>query len=143
MPTPVSKGPFYQLTTAGGTETDFPSVPTKLRKSVGGELGRQLLYLRPTFTQAVQSDRFAFMVLHATAPKTLFPPPTCSRRSVTEPPCVVVVSSADAHKPFVQTSPHLRTFHHAVPSPFFLEIELTENQCRSVSRSAVPRGCWV
>ena len=28
-----------------GTETDFLSVPTKLRKSVGRELGHQLLYL--------------------------------------------------------------------------------------------------
>ena len=39
---------------AGGTETDFPSVPTKLRKSVGRELGRQLLYLHFDFQVSVK-----------------------------------------------------------------------------------------
>ena len=53
---PVSRGATYPLPTtlslnlysssAGGTETDFPSVPAKLQKSVGRELGRRLLYLR-------------------------------------------------------------------------------------------------
>ena len=37
---------FVSQHSAGGTETDFLSVPTKLRKSVGRELGRQFLYLQ-------------------------------------------------------------------------------------------------
>ena len=31
----------------------------------------------------------------------------------------------------------------SVPSPFFLGIELTANQCQSVARLVVPLGCWV
>ena len=43
----------------------------------------------------------------------------------------------------VETPSSFRTFHHAVPSPSFPseKLSLTENQCRSVSRSAVPLGC--
>ena len=43
--------------------------------------------------------------------------------------------TAVVRKPFVETPSTHWTFHSAVPSPFFLEIELAENQCQSVSPS--------
>ena len=43
-----------------------------------------------------------------------------------------VLQHVIVNKPFVETPSTHRTFHRAVPSPFFLAIELTENQCRSV-----------
>ena len=44
---------------------------------------------------------------------------------------------------FFETTTSFRTFHHAVLSPSFSawELSVTENQCQSVSRSAVPLGC--
>ena len=56
-------------------------------------------------------------------------PPNLSSSSLFQQPRVlqhVIVS-----KPFVEPPSTHRTFHRAVLSPFFLEIELTENQCRS------------
>ena len=73
------------------------------------------------------------MVLHDTSPKPFFFQPFQQPRVLQH----VIVS-----KPFVETPSTHRTFHRAVPSPFFLEIELTENQCQSVSRSVFPLGCW-
>ena len=53
------------------------------------------------------------------------------------------MSSADAHKPLVKTSTTFGTFHLAVPSPtFHVGIELTANQCQSVS-PPVPRHTLV
>ena len=63
------------------------------------------------------------MVLHDTSPKPFFFQPFQQPRVLQH----VIVS-----KPFVETPSTHRTFHRAVPSPFFLEIELTENQCQSV-----------
>ena len=54
-------------------------------------------------------------------------------------PRVLQLVTAVVSKPFVETPSTHWTFHRAVPSPFFLEIELTENQCRSVS-NPVPKG---
>ena len=62
------------------------------------------------------------------SPKTL-------SSSILQPPIAFAFERRHERTPFVQTPTHLRTLHLAVPSPFFLEIELTENQCRSVSYS--------
>ena len=50
--------------------------------------------------------------------------------------------SADAHKLFVENTFNLiGLFTLPLSHSFSREIELTENQCQSVFRSAVPLGC--
>ena len=129
---PVSKGLFHHVIPQGrvaflsyhtqrscGQEgeagTDHPCVPAELLTTLSN-----LLCLIPWF----------FML----PPPNPFPPQTCSRFAA-----ALVCPIANIVQPYGSRRP----LHLAVPSPFFLEIELTENQCRSVSRSAVPRGCWV
>ena len=75
---------------------------------------------------------FVSMVVHATSPKP-FP----------SPPARVVVAPLQMRNFNVKTPSSLWTFHHAVPSPSFStwELSVTENQCQSVFRSAVPLGC--
>ena len=76
---------------------------------------------------------FVSMVVHATSPKP-FPSP---------PARVVVVAPLQMRNFNVKTPSSLWTFHHAVPSPSFStsELSVTEKQCQSVFRSAVPLGC--
>ena len=75
---------------------------------------------------------FVSMVVHATSPKP-FPSPLAR----------VVVAPLQMRNLNVKTPSSLWTLHHAVPSPSFStwELSVTENQCQSVFRSAVPLGC--
>ena len=79
-----------------------------------------------TFDHAVQFDRFDSWSFMLPTPQTIFSPPLSAAARFLQ------LVTAVVRKPFVETPSTLWTFHRAVPSPFFPEIELTENQCRSV-----------
>ena len=124
---------------AGACDTLLLSHATKLWRRVGRETWPVSCTCNATFEQAVQSDRFAFMVLHDTPPKP-------SHRVLAAEPRVFVSIS------FLQLERNIcsNTFNSSDFSPFgsttflpIVAIELTENQCQSVSRSVVPLGCWV
>ena len=70
---------------------------------------------RRTVFQAVQFDRFAFMVLHATTPKTGFPPRICSSLAA------ALSATENKFKPYCCR----RLFHLSVPSPSFSSWELS------------------
>ena len=76
------------------------------------------------------------VLLHATAPQTLVLQPLAAAEGFAARHRSHVTNS------FVKTSTHLRTLHLAVPSPFSTwELSVTEYNCQSVFRSAVPLGC--
>ena len=74
--TPQGRGPAHDITTLANEASDV----------MGSGQRRLTVYLQRTAAHAVQSSFFDSMVFHDTFPQTLFPQPTCSRRSVTEPP---------------------------------------------------------
>ena len=76
------------------------------------------------------------VLLYATAPQTLVLQPLAAAEGFAARHRSHVTNS------FVKTSTHLRTLHLAVPSPFSTwEVSVTEYNCQSVFRSAVPLGC--
>ena len=65
-----------------------------------------------------------------------------SHRADLQPLCRCALSAVKYTNHFVKTPTLLRTFHLSVPSPFSTwELSVTEYNCRSVFRSAVPLGC--
>ena len=97
------------------------------------------VYLLSTIQQAVQLTWFAFMVLHDTPPKP------SHRVLAAEPRVFVSFSFCSLRENHLLK--HLQLFG-LFTLLFFtflptVAIELTENQCQSVSRSVFPLGCWV
>ena len=85
-----------------------------------------------TVEHAVQFALFVSMVLHATYPQTGFP-------AAVQPLHFALAVKLWLNNTFLRTRAPFRYF------TFLLDVgtELTENQCQSVNRSAVPLGCWV
>ena len=132
--------PLQPLNEAGASGSTHLPDATKLWCVEGSSQRRLTVYL-PNCSQAVTPIFlfFASMVVHDTSHKQVFPRPPLSCR----PPFVRCCrESADAHKPFVENTYNLiGLFTLPLSHSFSREIELTENQCQSVFRSAVPLGC--
>ena len=113
---------FSQLfMSAGGSRVCSWREPTKLQVQTRISKEDALsTYLRLTFNQAVPILPFLipwwFTILSLKpSSSSFFQQPRFLQHVI-------------ASEPFVKTPSTHRTFHRAVPSPFFLEIELTENQ---------------
>ena len=118
---------YHHLTRQGAIPLPSGGWPTKR------PLGGLQTYLPNCCTSCHSTlSLFVSMVVHATSPKP-FPSPLAR----------VVVAPLQMRNFNVKTPSSLWTFHHAVPSPSFStwELSVTENQCQSVFRSAVPLGC--
>ena len=111
--------PFSSI--AGGSRVCSWREPTKLQVQTRISKEDALsTYLRLTFNQAVPILPFLipwwFTILSLKpSSSSFFQQPRFLQHVI-------------ASEPFVKTPSTHRTFHRAVPSPFFLEIELTENQ---------------
>ena len=127
-----------QVVPQGGKASSDEPCPTKLSRWRGSTERRLGVYL-------LSSSQAVTLLLHGLFhgsscfhPQTSVLQLSCAVRS---PPLSTAVkrnSLCSNTYSFLDLSPYRSTAILLI-----VEIELTENQCRSVSRSAVPHGCWV
>ena len=106
----------------------WPSCPTTRNEAVGKK-GKQGLIIPVHLLQLLNTLSNLIGLIHG--PSCYLPLKPFSLSHFQQPRVLQLVTAV-VRKPFVKTPSTHRTFHRAVPPPFFLEIELTENQCQSV-----------
>ena len=139
--TPVSKGSTLQFPLFTQGRVAFLSYHTQRSCGQEGEAGTDHPCVPAELLTTLSNLLCLIPWLFMLPPPNLFPTadlqPLCSRACVSDH-----FFSATAN--IVLTILFSPIFSPCCCLTFFhLGIELTENQCQSVSRSAVPLGCWV
>ena len=118
----------------GGKASGDEPCPTKLSRWRGSTKGRFGVYLPHNFCTSCPIACFVSMVVHDTSPKPTLPQ-QLRRRFVR-----CCRESADAHKPLFELQ-LIGLLALPLSHSFPWGTELTEYNCQSVFRSAVPLGC--